>query len=178
MDSLTCQRKINDSNPKGVLMNAQELQEKLEKRFFRFRWKVTDRCDMFVIEAWFDAPDGQIKATLDMPSEAADQMWADGWISNRVADCIAWAMVDVERHGEDRVTARMMLTIAPYLRAIKRRWPKFDIGNVEIIKVPSSRVDIWIGGNLAKSVNLVHLLGDTRSMMVFYSDEKKTLFVK
>lgn len=160
-------------------MTVAELQEKLEKRFFRFQWQVRKRgFDVFEIDAWFDAPDGQIKATLDVPIHLAGDLCDDGYIVNQVADCVAWAMTDTERHGEDRATAKMMLAIAPYLRAIKKHWPRFDIGNVEIVKAHSSRIDIWIGRNLAKSVNLVHLLGDTRSMMVFYSDEKKTLFVK
>ena len=160
-------------------MTADELQERLEKRLFRFRWQVKEvRFDTFVVSAWFDAPDGQIEATLDVPIHLAGDLCDDGYIVNEAANCIAWAMADTERHGENRVTAQMMLTIAPYLREIKRRWPSFDIGNVEIVKAHSSRIDIWTGGNLAESVNLVHLNGDTRSMMCFYSDEKKTLFVK
>lgn len=149
------------------MMTAEELQEKLEKRFFRFQWQVREQdFDVFEVNAWFDAPDGQIKATMDLQKDVIDDLWESGYIVNGVAECVAWALTDAERHGNDRVTAQMVLAVVPCLREIKRRWPRFDLALDDIVKVDS-------GGS-----NLVYLHGDTRSVMVFYSDEKKTLFVK
>lgn len=159
-------------------MTAQELQRKLQEKFFRFRWKVAEEeYQNFRIEAWFDAPDGQIKLGMEIPREIADDLWKSGYIANEVAQVAAWELTTAERHGENRVTARMLESVVPYLREIRRRWPEFDLNNVDIIRVKHNKMDIFVGDKTTR-IDLVHLLGDKRSMAVFYSDEKKTLFVK
>ena len=82
-------------------MTAQELQDELTKKHFRFMWRVKQvNYDSFEAIARFDAPDGTVSSTMDFPVEMARELFDADWISQTLSQNLAWELLHEPKHDD------------------------------------------------------------------------------